>query len=139
MWRGCSYFLTIHDQVAYGHCALPRHAGHDMIFMQREGLTAKTDQTFDIELVLAESFDATRLEDHDLTALRRTKVISHAVNKKVVTRGNFEVQNVLAFSEVLTELKAGTILQRLLSIVRREQNRVGTPTHHDGLVEIEDA
>src|ERR1043166_5245256 len=87
-----------------------RYSQDFIILFERKSFTGQTDESFNIKcvtLIGCESFDAAGFKNDDLTTLRRTKVIAHAVHEEMIAGFNSHADDFVAFVISLAVAAAG--------------------------------
>ena len=113
--------------------------------MYLQSLVAQTDKPLDVKLVCRDSIqlpllfgNSLGLENHDFTALRRTKIVCEPVNEQMVTGADLQFHDVLALgvNMVGVEDQSGPDLERLLAVIGRKPDRLCMTADAYGLLEI---
>src|SRR6185437_4379901 len=106
MRRGGGQGMAVHDDVAdwdIAQAAATRHAGDGVILFDGQGVAAEADEAFDVKFVgryvpigALVFRDAFGLEDNDVAAAGRDKIVAEAIDEQMVAGDDFHFQYVVA-------------------------------------------
>src|SRR6266550_1320742 len=127
---------TIHDEMPDRHDAETGRAFDIVILLQGYSFAAKTNEPFDVKLILLRDTGARSREDDDFATLGFSEVIRHPVNEQMIPSLGLEADYLFAFLVWLIESQASARTQFLLPKVRRKPNNMGLTTDLERLPDI---